>query len=191
MNGSQASYDGICQAIRRRSPKIQALSYNQVQRRLSNLTGVFPVMMDMCNRSCVAFMGPFSNLCACPLCSSDRYETITQGTKHVSVPRKQALTIPVGLQIQAQYRSPKSAWNMGHRAHVMEPLLANLRTGGSIETYDDVYTSSILIDAAMRGDLAPEDTVLMLSIDGAQLYKSKQSSCWIYIWVLLDLAPDL
>lgn len=31
----------------------------------------------------------------------------------------------------------------------------------------------------------------MLSIDGAQLYQSKQSDCWIYIWVILDLAPDL
>jgi hypothetical protein len=32
--------------------------------------------------------------------------------------------------------------------------------------------------------------VLMLSIDGAQLYQSKQSDCWIYIWVVYDLAPD-
>jgi hypothetical protein len=80
---------------------------------------------------------------------------------------------------------------MGHQARVMEPLLANLRTGGSIETYDDFYTSSILIDAAMQGDLTPKDTVLMLLIDGAQLYESKQSSCWIYIWVLFDLVPDL
>ena len=31
----------------------------------------------------------------------------------------------------------------------------------------------------------------MMSLDGAQLYQSKQSDCWIYIWVLLDLSPDL
>jgi hypothetical protein len=31
----------------------------------------------------------------------------------------------------------------------------------------------------------------MLLIDSTQLYESKQSDCWIYIWVLLDLAPDL
>ena len=31
----------------------------------------------------------------------------------------------------------------------------------------------------------------LYSIDGAQLYQSKQSDCWIYIWVILDLAPDL
>ena len=80
---------------------------------------------------------------------------------------------------------------MGHRRRVMEPLIANLRAGGSIDVYEDVYCSSILLDAARRGDLTPDDTLLMLSIDGAQLYQSKQSDCWIYIWVLLDIAPDL
>ena len=32
--------------------------------------------------------------------------------------------------------------------------------------------------------------VLLLSMDGAQLYKSKQSDCWIYVWILVDLGPD-
>ncbi|KAH8978158.1 hypothetical protein EDB92DRAFT_1769424, partial [Lactarius akahatsu] len=105
--------------------------------------------------------------------------------------RKQALTIPVGPQIQAQYRSPEGAWNMGHRNRAMDALIAMHRAGGSIDIYDDVYCSSILLDAAMRGDLTSDDTVLVLSIDSVQLFESKQSDCWIYIWVLLDLAPDL
>src|ERR1700731_1899558 len=33
--------------------------------------------------------------------------------------------------------------------------------------------------------------VLMLSMDSAQLYRSKMSDTWIYIWVLLDHAPDV
>ena len=109
----------------------------------------------------------------------------------VSVPCKQALTIPVGPQIQAQYRSPVGAWNMGHHARVMGPLVAKILAGGSVNIYDDVYCSSTLLDAAMCGDLLSDDTALMLSIDGAQLFESKQSDCWLYIWVLLDLAPDL
>jgi hypothetical protein len=148
-------------------------------------------MTDMCSKSCVAFTGPFSKLLMCPECSSEWYETVTQGNKCITVPHKQALTIPVGPQIQAQYRSCEGAWNMGHWCRVMEPLLARLCAGGSIDTYSDAYCSSILIDAAMQGDLTSDDIVLMLSIDGAQLYQSKQSDCWIYIWVLLDLAPDL
>ncbi|KAF8897774.1 hypothetical protein BD779DRAFT_1667695 [Infundibulicybe gibba] len=33
--------------------------------------------------------------------------------------------------------------------------------------------------------------LLMLSIDGAQLYQNKASDCWIYIWVVLDHSPDI
>jgi hypothetical protein len=190
-NGSQATYDGVCWAITRCSPEIQTLTYNQLWQRLADLTGVFPVMTDMCFKSCVAFTGPFSGLLTCPECSSEQYETVTHGTKLITVPHKQALTIPVGPQIQAQYCSRKGAWNMGHWGRVMEPLLVRLRAGGSIDVYDNVYCSSILLEAAQRGDLTTDDTLLMLSIDGTQLYQSKQSDCWIYIWVLLDLAPNL
>ena len=57
--------------------------------------------------------------------------------------------------------------------------------------YEDVYCSSTVLEAAKRGDPTSDNTLLMLSIDGTQLFESKPSDCWIYIWVLLDLAPDL
>ena len=191
VNGSQAAYDGVGRFIKQRYPDSQFSTYDQMKRQLTELTGVVPVMTDMCIDTCVAFAGPYSDRRTCPECSAPRFETVLRGNKRVSVPRRQALTIPVGPQIQAQYRSRESAWNMGHRNRVMDPLLAKLTAGGSIDVYDDVYCSSILLDAARRGDLTSDDTILMLSIDGAQLYQSKQSDCWIYIWVLLDLAPDL
>jgi hypothetical protein len=190
-NGSQATYKDVCTSITRFSPDIDLLSYEQFKCKLTELTGVVPIMTDMCTNSCVAFTGPFAGLQACPTCSTARYEVVTRGKKLVSVPFKQALTIPVGPQIQAQYRSPEAAWNMGHQARIMGPLIERMLAGGSIDVYDDVYCSSTLLDAAIRGDLTSDDTVLMLSIDGAQLFESKQSDCWIYIWVLLDLAPDL
>ena len=73
----------------------------------------------------------------------------------------------------------------------MEPLLVKQKAGGSIDAYKDVYCSLILLDAAQQGDLTPNNTLLMLLINGTQLYQSKESNCWIYIWVLLDLVPNL
>ncbi len=35
---------------------------------ITELTGVIPIMTDMCYKSCVAFAGPFSELRACPEC---------------------------------------------------------------------------------------------------------------------------
>ena len=46
------------------------------------------------------------------------------------------------------------------------------------------------MEAADNAPINKYDTVLMLSVDGAQLYKSKQSECWIYIWIIVDLSPD-
>ena len=191
VNSSQATYDGVCQFIKQQFLDAHTQSYDQMKRTLADLTEVEPLMTDMCSEMCVVFTGPFSDLCMCLECSVPRYETISQGNKRVTVSCKQVLTIPIGPQIQAQYQSRKSVWNMGHRCRVMEPLLAQLHAGGSINVYKDVYCSSILLDAARRGDLTSDDTLLMLSIDGTILYQSKQSGCWIYIWVLLDLVPDL
>lgn len=46
------------------------------------------------------------------------------------------------------------------------------------------------LDAVESDQIKDYDTVLMLSMDGAQLLRNKKSDCWIYIWIILDLAPD-
>ena len=40
------------------------------------------------------------------------------------------------------------------------------------------------------GDIKEHDMVLMASLDGAQLYEDKDSDCWLYLWVILNLPPD-
>ncbi|KIM58425.1 hypothetical protein SCLCIDRAFT_28084 [Scleroderma citrinum Foug A] len=44
--------------------------------------------------------------------------------------------------------------------------------------------------AVLNGDIKKDDIVLMVSLDSTQLYASKQSDCWIYIWVILNLSLD-
>jgi hypothetical protein len=56
--------------------------------------------------------------------------------------------------------------------------------------YDDVLSGDAYLSAVEEGLIGEYDTVLMFSIDGAQLYQHKKSTCWIYIWILLDLGPD-
>jgi hypothetical protein len=55
----------------------------------------------------------------------------------------------------------------------MDALMERLCAGGSIDIYDDIYCSSILLGAVTRGDLTSDNTVLMLSIDSTQLFESK------------------
>ena len=56
--------------------------------------------------------------------------------------------------------------------------------------FDDIFCGSDYLNAVENGDIKDHDMVVMLSIDGAQLFWNKKSDCWIYIWIILDLTPD-
>ena len=108
-NGSEASYEDVCKALKCLSPGIDTLlSHDQLKQKIAELTGVVPLMTDMCSNSCVAFAGPYDELRTCPECSAERYETITRRKKQISVPCRQALTIPIRPQIQAQCKGVHS-----------------------------------------------------------------------------------
>ena len=80
---------------------------------------------------------------------------------------------------------------MSYRWRKTQELLQERNGSGEIsEIYDDVLSGEAYLSAVEDGSIGEHDTVLMLSIDGAQLYQNKQSDCWIYIWILLDLGPD-
>jgi len=79
---------------------------------------------------------------------------------------------------------------MKYRAEETRRLLASmLENGGRNPVCEDFIHGADYLGALP--DVGDHDTVLLLSIDGAQLYASKQSDCWIYIWVVMDLSPDL
>ncbi|KIK25335.1 hypothetical protein PISMIDRAFT_9691 [Pisolithus microcarpus 441] len=146
------------------------LSYHNVENLIASLTGVEKVQHDMCPNSCAAFTGPFSDREQCLLCGASHWnEEVLQGTNSRSrLPAKKFTTIPLGPQIQALYRDPDQARQM----------------------LDDVTAGWDYLGVVLEGDIKKDDVVLMVSLDGAQLYESKQSDCWIYIWIILNLAPD-
>lgn len=67
----------------------------------------------------------------------------------------------------------------------------DLKGEGSFPDYfKDFFDGSNYIDAVCDGRIGPDDIVLMLSINGAQLYLMKALDCWMYIWIIFDIAPD-
>jgi hypothetical protein len=147
----------------------------------------------MCPNSCVAYTGPFSTLEICPKCGETRYDPIklaSSGGK-TKVPRQEFYTILLGPQLQALWRTPQGAEAMRYRERKTQEILDNLEHNeGVLFSYDDFYFGSDYLNAVMRGNIGPEDTVLLFSMDGAQLYQNKTSDCWIYIWVVLNYSPD-
>ena len=163
------------------------LSYDNACKKMASLTGVSSLETDMCPETCLAFTGPFAELNECPECGSPRYHKKGRGRKR---PLRVFHTIPIGPLLQALWSSEESAKRMKYRAEETQRLFASLsKNGGRIPVYEDYIHGADYIKAAKNID--DHDTVLLLSIDGAQLYASKQSDCWIYIWVIMDLSPDL
>src|SRR5947208_1576946 len=70
-------------------------------------------------------------------------------------------------------------------------MLDNLQTEdrGDI-IYDDVFSGSEIQDLAERIKITGDDTVVSLSLDGAQLYQNKKSDTWISIWILDNFSPN-
>jgi len=60
----------------------------------------------------------------------------------------------------------------------------------SIPIVDDIAMGWDYLGAILEGDITEHDIVVMVSLDGMQLYNSKESGCWVYIWVILNLPPD-
>lgn len=131
------------------------------------LTGYYALREDMCTNSCVAFTGPYAHLEACPFCSEPRYDVIETARTSKRVPRRTFHTFPLGPQIQAMYSLPENASHMGYRAAVTRDIL------GHDETLDGMYHGSDYLDAVQAGEIADNDAVVMLSLDGAQLLRIK------------------
>ena len=187
MGASQAIYEAARQNLRESYPDIAILSYYQAERRARNLSGVITWEHHMCVKTCIGFTGPFANLEHCPKCGQPRYKEkdLEESDGERKVPRQVFTTFPVGPQLQARWKHSQTAKDMFYRWEKTEEL-----RNGDYGLYDDILCGEAyrkLVDDGLVGEY---DTVLMLSMDGAQLYRSKQSDCWIYIWILVDLGPD-
>ncbi|KAG1808040.1 uncharacterized protein BJ212DRAFT_1449163 [Suillus subaureus] len=130
----------------------------------------------MCPDTCVAFTGPFANLTHCPICHTEHYDPIKLCTSggQMYVARQKFVTIPLGAQLQALWRDLGQAQEMSYLQEETQCLLAKLQTnGGVIDVFDDFFKGCEYIQAVQWGDIKPDDVVLMISLNGAQLYESK------------------
>jgi hypothetical protein len=130
------------------------------------MTGVIPVVDDMCTNSCLAFTGPLSHLAECPTCGEARYDVQTKS------PRKRFHTIQIGPQLQALWRTENGTRSIQHRSWRTTDILAQTqREDGILSEYNGIYCGRDYLDVVNRGDITSDDMVLLLSIDGAQLFQ--------------------
>lgn len=192
IDASEATYNNVCDALRRRFPAIKILSHYHAKKMLSDLSGVVTVADDMCINSCHAYTGPFLDRDTCAVCSEPRYTTVTTGASERRVPRQQMTTISLGPQIQALRRSLHGANAMRYREQRIKDFRAaslNLKDADLDSIYTDIFCGSDVLELSEALGLTSDDTTVIFSIDGAQLYQNKKSDTWIAIWVVADYDP--
>lgn len=101
--------------------------------------------------------------------------------------------IPLGPQIQAQWQTPEGGNWMRYRnrktAAIHEKL--NWNPGKPTDVYEDIYDGYQYLEAVKSGLIKEDDTLVLFSLDGAQLYHDKDSDCYFFVWIILNLSPDL
>jgi hypothetical protein len=164
-NSSQETYNSVRKAIQRRYLE-EVLSYDQIKRRVTNLSGVVPLTHDMCMNTCIAYTGQFSHLESCPYCEESHYDPIQLAASNgkMKEPRQQLHTMPIGPQLQALYRSEDSARRMHYHDICTERILRELNcTDGDISSYEDFFHGRDYLDAIQEGRINEGDPILMFS----------------------------
>lgn len=183
-------YSKIIAILNKALPDLSLLSLYRIKCHARNLAGVATTKYDMCPNSCIAYTGPLLNENKCYVCKESRWDPKYVGKK---VAAAKFTTLTVGTQLQALYSSPESAQLMCYRREKTKPLLEKIQNGIEMhfDTYDDIFTSFDYYDLVKSGAVNDKSILLMLSMDGAQLYKHRSSDCWMIIWVILELSPSL
>jgi len=188
-HSSEATYNAVRSSIKECYSASAMLLFDQVRNRLKTITGIVPLHSDMCVKTCLAYTSPFAPLTHCPFCGEHRYE------QHLDInsktPHCQFVTLPLGPQLQALWRHPLSVSRLRDRLRRTAVLLAQRNTGGGIQDYDDVCCGSDYLDLVKSGQITDNDMLLALSMDGAQLYRNKESDTWFGIATLIDYAPEI
>ncbi|KIK33171.1 hypothetical protein CY34DRAFT_18537 [Suillus luteus UH-Slu-Lm8-n1] len=173
-HSSQDTYVKICEAVIECYPDSDVLPFYHVKTILANLSGVEFLVDHMCINLYTAFIGPYAHYDMCPECSQHHFDQIKFMKSNGCIKNPQAVfhTISIGPQLQALWRNPESAEKMHYHA------------------YDDILIGSTYLNAVRDGRIKTKDMLLIISIDGAQLYESKSLDCWIYIWIIIEHSPD-
>ncbi|KIY65035.1 hypothetical protein CYLTODRAFT_445610 [Cylindrobasidium torrendii FP15055 ss-10] len=194
-SASEDTYAAVRAAIQQYDPTCEMLSHKQVLSRIKKLTGVVPILSDMCVNTCMGFTGIHQNLTHCRICNEPRWKPAhTQDEADESddsfsrTPRRQFTTIPIAPQWQALWRDPETAKLAAYGWERAQAALEELKEHGEIRLFEDVQCGRDYLDAVTNGTLKSEyDYVGIYSLDGLQLYQNKKSDTWLGINIIANL----
>jgi hypothetical protein len=71
-----------------------------------------------------------------------------------------------------------------------QQVLDEFKEKNKILIINDIAASWDYLGSSLAGDISENNIVVMASLNGLQIYEDKDSNCWLYIWVVINLAPN-
>lgn len=137
-NTTVKAYNTIRDATIERHPDDDIYSHHRIKRTAAELSGVVPIVHDMCPNTCLAFTGPYADHDRCPRCGEERWDA-KKSTAQKKVARQTFDTFPVGPQLQALWLHPDHAEKMRWRDERTKDILNQLKETNGVP---DVYETS-------------------------------------------------
>ena len=195
-HASQGAYERFINSTKQNFPSApgvnSCLKFQAVENLIVSYTGIEPIEHDMCIHSCIGYTGPFSDLTQCPQCGKMCWDEakLDATNGRVKIPAKRFTTLPLGLQLQALYQNPESARDMQYLYQRIQQVLDEYEEKNKISIINDIAAGWDCLGSSLAGNIGENTIIIMASLDGFQAYKAKDSNCWLYIWVVINLAPD-
>jgi hypothetical protein len=184
LKNADEDYLKVRAALKQFNAVLDLPSISRIKSIVTQLSGVEEIVNDICPKKCIAYTGPFARATECPECGEVRYDELNK-------PRQRFSTFPIGPQLQAMYQDPHSAAAMQYRNIRTQEIFDELtRLGGLKQDWHDFLDGQDYVSAVADGKIKNDDIVVMMSVDGAQLFRNKMSDCWMGIWVVFNRSPE-
>lgn len=137
---------------------------------ICTLTGVKPVMLDCCPKSCVCYSQKYAHLDACPHCHTSRHNDSGK-------PRAQFCYFPLIPRLQALFRSQDMIEIMLYRARFVSST-TNIRDVFDSDWYQKLLHTHVEVDGKAlphRFFSSPHAIALSLATDGFLLFGRRRS----------------
>lgn len=137
-------------AVQKCFPGSTVPSLYQIKKMLVDITGVKPIISNMCINSCVTYVGLYADLDQCPTCQEHWYDQVqlTHSSGRTKAPRAVFNTIPIGPQLQALYWNSQTATKLHYYNEQTWQIWEEIDWNQSVpDGYDNILTGEAYLEA--------------------------------------------
>ncbi|KAE8219554.1 hypothetical protein CF319_g6769 [Tilletia indica] len=184
-------------------------SFHVAKAMAAHLSDLQPLQVDMCKHSCLAYVGDYANMDACPWIRTIKEKDEHGNEKRRSFvcgearygsdgkPSRQYVYLPILDRLRVMFRNPDFARLLQYRHDHLQALRETRdRETRDVNAWDDFVFGDV-VDGLINLRLADEfglftestDVAISIATDGAQLLAHADSSAWFITASCLNTPP--